>query len=56
VTGAASPKTKQRSDAAQITAGLRSIATDTFPPLLFDLDASLIVSTYQAGRVVLVRA
>ena len=35
---------------------LRSIHTASFPALLADLGLSLIVSTYQAGKVVLVRA
>jgi uncharacterized protein (TIGR03032 family) len=62
VTRASSAKTKRpaksngKPDAAQVAVDFRSIGTDTFPPLLSDLAASLIVSTYQAGRVVLVRA
>lgn len=35
---------------------LRSIHTNNFPALLHELGISLIVSTYQAGKVVLIRA
>ncbi|MEL7083416.1 MAG: TIGR03032 family protein [Cyanobacteria bacterium P01_A01_bin.3] len=35
---------------------LRSVHTSNFPPLLQELGLSLVVSTYQAGKVVLVRA
>lgn len=34
----------------------QSVSTSSFPDLLHDLQASLIVSTYQSGRVVVVRA
>ena len=35
---------------------LRSVHTPNFPGLLAELGASLVVSTYQAGRLVLLRA
>jgi uncharacterized protein (TIGR03032 family) len=35
---------------------LRSVHTPNFPDLLRELDVSLVVSTYQAGRLVLLRA
>lgn len=35
---------------------LRSVHTTTFPALLQELGLSLVVSTYQAGKVVLIRA
>ena len=35
---------------------LRSVHTTTFPALLPELGLSLVVSTYQAGKVVLIRA
>ena len=35
---------------------LRSIHTTNFPAILKELNASLVVSTYQAGKVVLVKA
>jgi uncharacterized protein (TIGR03032 family) len=38
------------------TAPLRSIHTETFPELLQSLGASLLVSTYQAGKLVILRA
>ena len=34
---------------------LRSVHTATFPGLLAELQSSLIVSTYQAGKLILVR-
>jgi uncharacterized protein (TIGR03032 family) len=37
-------------------AELRSVHTTSFPELLADLGASLLVSTYQSGRVVVLRA
>ena len=38
------------------TAPLRSIHTETFPELLQSLGVSLLVSTYQAGKLVMLRA
>ncbi len=35
---------------------LRSVHTQSFPPLLRELGASLLVATYQAGKLVVVRA
>ncbi len=35
---------------------LASVHTHTFPPLLHQLGASLLVSTYQAGKLIMVRA
>jgi hypothetical protein len=37
-------------------AALRSVHTQSFPPLLRALGASLLVTTYQAGKLVVVRA
>ena len=37
-------------------AALRSVHTQSFPPLLRQLGASLLVTTYQAGKLVVVRA
>ena len=39
----------------QAAAALASKHTQTFPPLLRQLGASLIVSTYQAGQLILLR-
>ena len=44
------------SDSSAMLEPLRSIHTKNFPALLHELGLSLIVSTYQAGKVVLVRA
>ncbi|MBT9314840.1 TIGR03032 family protein [Leptothoe spongobia] len=44
------------SDVPDASAPLRSIHTNNFPVLLNHLGISLIVSTYQAGKVVLIRA
>ena len=43
-------------DAPSGQASLRSIHTNNFPALLNHLGISLVVSTYQAGKVVLIRA
>ncbi|MEM7063415.1 MAG: TIGR03032 family protein [Cyanobacteria bacterium P01_B01_bin.77] len=43
-------------DSPDAAAPLRSIHTNNFPALLHHLGISLVVSTYQAGKVVLVRA
>ncbi|MEO0867933.1 MAG: TIGR03032 family protein [Cyanobacteria bacterium J06642_11] len=44
------------SDSSAAPSPLRSIHTNNFPGLLSTLGISLVVSTYQAGKVVLVRA
>ena len=41
--------------AADGTAPMRSVHTTSFPPLLRDLGASVLVTTYQAGKLVLLR-
>lgn len=43
-------------DSPEASAPLRSIHTNNFPTLLNSLGVSLVVSTYQAGKVVLIRA
>jgi uncharacterized protein (TIGR03032 family) len=50
------PARRVRRSASPPVPSYRSVHTPTFPALLEELRASLIVSTYQSGRVVLLRA